>query len=150
MKALLPALAAGLFSCAAWAALGGPPADLAPHAVAGRSSTVTTGSAIYTVTESTLDSGTTVRQYVDAGGTVFAVSWSGPALPDLKALLGAHFDTMVAYADARRTGQRSRLALRRSDVVITTAGHMGALEGRAWVPSKLPIGFDPKAPRWPS
>ncbi len=149
MKRLLPALAAGLFSCAGWAALGGPPADLGAHAVAARSSTVTSGSATYTVTESTLDSGTTVRQYVDAGGTVFAVSWSGPSLPDLKELLGAHFDTMVAHA-GRQGRQRSRLALRRSDVVITTAGHMGALEGRAWLPPKLPSGFDPKGTKWPS
>lgn len=147
---LLPALAAGLFSCAAWAGLGGPPADLAAHAVAARSSTVTSGSATYTVSETTLDSGTVVRQYVDAGGTVFAVSWSGPSAPDLKELLGAHFDTLVAHAGARQGSQRSRLNLRRSDVVITTAGHMGALEGRAWVPSKLPAGFDPKGPRWPS
>ncbi len=150
MKALLAALAAGLFSCAGWAALGGPPADLGAHVVAARSSTVTTGSATYTMTESTLDSGTTVRQYVDAGGTVFAVSWSGPSAPDLKELLGAYFDTMVAHASGRRGGQRSRLALRRSDVVITTAGHMGALEGRAWVPAKLPVGFDPKDSKWPS
>lgn len=148
MNKLLPALAAGLFSCAAWAALGGPPADLAAHAVAARSSTVTSGSATYTVSESTLDSGIIVRQYVDAGGTVFAVSWSGPSAPDLQELLGAHFETMVANAGQR--GQRSRLNLRRSDVVITTAGHMGALEGRAWVPSKLPVGFDPKGPKWPS
>ncbi len=150
MKALLPALAAGLFSCAGWAALGGPPADLRADAVAARSSTVTTGSATYTMTESTLASGTVVRQYVDAGGTVFAVSWSGPSLPDLKELLGGYFDTMVAHSAGRQRGQRSRLALRRSDVVITTAGHMGALEGRAWVPSKIPAGFDPKDSKWPS
>jgi hypothetical protein len=56
---------------------------------------------------------------------------------------------MLAQAAKGQRGQRSRLTLRRSDVVIVTAGHMGALQGRAWLPAKLPAGFDPNDAKWP-
>jgi len=149
LKSLLPALAASLFSCCSWAALGGAPANLGAHAGPERSSTASTGITTYTVLQKQLDSGTTVHEFVDASGTVFAVSWSGPFLPDLKEILGDHFDAMLAQAAKGQRGQRSQLTLRRSDVVIVTAGHMGALEGRAWLPAKLPAGFDPNNAKWP-
>src|SRR3954464_10760371 len=37
-------------------------------------------------------SGTTIREYVDSSGTVFAVAWDGPWLPDFRQVLGEHFD----------------------------------------------------------
>jgi len=73
---------------------------------------------------------------------VFAVSWSGPFLPDLKEMLGAHFDTMVA-AQRQRRGGRSPIVVTRDDVVIISGGHVGAFEGKAWIPAKLPAGFKP-------
>lgn len=97
-----------------------------------------------------LDSGTTIHEYVGPGGTVFAVSWSGPFMPDLKELLGVHFNAMQAHAANRPDARRSRLAMRGQDVVIVSTGHMGALEGRAWVPSKLPAGFDASGVKWPN
>ena len=36
----------------------------------------------------------------------------------------------------------SRLMVKDPGVVIVSEGHMGAFEGRAWVPSRLPAGFD--------
>ena len=150
MKSLLALVAAAFFSCSSWAGLGGPPAKLQAHAIKEASSRVSTAAGSYTVMQKELDSGTTVRQYLDGAGIVFAVSWSGPFLPDLKEILGVHFDAMVAQAGKRRNDQRSRLALRRSDVVIDSAGRMGAFEGRAWVPAKVPAGFDVNAGTWPS
>jgi hypothetical protein len=38
-----------------------------------------------------LPSGTSVREYADAGGTVFAVAWDGPTKPDLNQLPGQYF-----------------------------------------------------------
>ena len=55
----------------------------------------------YLVRNTLLATGTRVSEYVSAGGVVFAVTWDGPMLPDLKVLLGKHFDTMVAES-ARR------------------------------------------------
>ncbi|WP_374190163.1 DUF2844 domain-containing protein [Burkholderia pseudomallei] len=101
----LAATAAG-FMCAwlaapAHAGLGGAPmtppaADTAAtvrsiqrsiHA-AGGASTAAVG---YTVRETTLGSGTVVREYVSTAGTVFALSWQGPVAPNLSDLLGAYF-----------------------------------------------------------
>ena len=149
MKSLPVVLAAALFTSGSWAELGGKPANLGPHAAAPRARTVSTGTASYTVLSKELDSGTTVHEYVDAGGTVFAVAWSGPFMPDLKEILGIHFDKMQ-HAAERRDAPRSRLAVRGSDVVIVSTGHMRALQGRAWLPSKLPAGFDASASQWPT
>lgn len=132
-------IAAGLLAAAAgtaWATLGEAPA-------AGATRTPVAGTG-YSVAERHLDTGTTVREYVDAGGTVFAVSWSGPYLPDLQQLLGQSFDAL-ASAPAGRS--RTALAVDRADVVIRSTGRMGAFEGRAWLPPRLPSGFDPKEMR---
>jgi hypothetical protein len=137
----MAALTAAFFMGGSWAGLGAAPGHWPAQAAAARSSTASTGSASYTVVQRQLDSGTTVREFVDSTGVVFAVSWSGPFLPDLKELLGAHFDSMVARGRGQGA-QRSRLAVQDSTAVIVSEGHMGAFEGRAWVPSRLPSGFD--------
>ena len=126
-----------LIACAnaSQAGLGGLPAELGPQSAASRANGVSTGLATYTDVERKLDSGTTIHEYLDAGGTVFAVSWSGPFLPDLRAILGRHFDTLVAHAAGRPGAGRSALRLERADVVIISGGHMRAFEGRAWLPA---------------
>lgn len=144
MKSLLAALAAAVFSGGSWAGLGAAPGQWPAQAAAARSSIVSTGLAGYTLVQHPLDSGTTVQEFVDGSGMVFAVSWSGPFLPDLKELLGAHFDAMAAQGQ-RQGAARSRLAVRTSEAVILSEGRMGAFEGRAWLPSRVPAGFDVRA-----
>ena len=81
------------YTGASHAALGGAPETFeAQGAVPVVSSRMTN----YVMRETTLPTGTRVREYVSESGTVFAVTWEGPFLPDLKALLGKYFDTMVA------------------------------------------------------
>jgi hypothetical protein len=142
MKALLAA-ALAVWMSSSWAALGGAPANLGPRVLAAQAHTGSTGRAPYSDLEKKLESGTVVHEYVDGAGTVFAVSWAGPFLPDLKELLGEHFDAMVAHANSTARAGRSQLALERSDLVIVSGGHMGAFEGRAWLPARLPAGFNP-------
>lgn len=94
-----------------------------------------------------LPSGTRVVEYADLHGTVFAVSWSGPYLPDLRGLLGRHF---ASFTQQQQQQQQQRalhaaVVLRSSEVVIVSSGRMGAFEGRAWLPPRLPQGFDPGA-----
>ena len=96
----------------------------------------------FTLRETLLPTGTRVREYVSARGTVFAVSWNGPFLPDLRDLLGPHFETMTAEAALNPKAGRSQLVVRRPEVVIFSGGHMRAFEGRAWLPAELPAGFD--------
>jgi hypothetical protein len=134
----------------AWAALGSSPSDFGGTTtqtrMAARSlaatSTSTTSAAVYTISQSTLDSGTIVREYTDASGVVFAVSWTGPTLPDLRTLLGDKFTVMTSNAAKRPKAGHSQLAVDQSDVVIVSSGHMRAYSGQAWIPSALPAGFD--------
>ena len=132
----------------AYAALGGSPSSF-DNAVPQRSAhslAAASGAApVYTVTQSTLDSGTVVREYSDAAGKVFAVSWNGPALPDLRTLLGDHFDAMTSGAAKRPHAGHSQLAVNRPDIVIVSSGHMRSFTGHAWLPSQLPAGFDTTA-----
>ncbi|MYN28839.1 DUF2844 domain-containing protein [Duganella levis] len=136
----------------AWAALGSSPSDfgtttttqtrMAARSLAASSTSNATTTAVYTISQSTLDSGTIVREYTDASGVVFAVSWTGPTLPDLRMLLGDKFTVMTSNAAKRPKAGHSQLAVDQSDVVIVSSGHMRAYAGQAWIPSALPAGFD--------
>jgi hypothetical protein len=132
-----------LYSGAVYAVLGGFPAPLSHDHVSGRVPVqATMALPNHTEIATTLPSGTTVREYVLSNGVVFAVSWKGPFLPDLKALLGQHFDAMTAEAAKTTKAGHSHLVVNRQDIVIQSAGHMRAYEGRAWIPSLLPTGFN--------
>lgn len=139
-----------------------PAASLTCHASLGRAPTVfpnatstnavrahvmaassASGSAAgYTVNSTVLAGGTTVREYVGADGLVFAVSWDGPFLPDLRTLLGDHFTTMKNEAARRPKAGHNQLHVERPEVTIESSGHMRAYTGRAWINAKLPAGFN--------
>jgi len=142
MRALIATLLA-ISMNGSWAGLGSAPANFGPRVLAAQTQTGSTGRAVYSDVQNKLESGTVVREYVDANGTVFAVSWLGPFLPDLKEILGSHFNAMVAHASRAAKAGQSQLVLKQSDLVIVSGGHMGAFEGRAWLPAKLPAGFSP-------
>ena len=137
-----------LLACGtAHAVLEGKPGD-GPAAAIRRSTTVTSAGTSYTEVSRTLPSGTVVREYADASGTVFAVFWSGAHKPDLKQLLGSHFDAFRnAAASKEARANRSRMAIDTGDLVVQSEGHMGAFEGRAWLQSRVPAGFDPREMR---
>jgi hypothetical protein len=118
------------------AALGGAPEQF-ENAAPGVSATF----ADYVTRDTTLATGTRVREYVSAKGIVFAVTWEGPFLPDLKALLGKYFASMVNDAGRMPKAGRSRIAMTGSEVVINSGGHMRAFEGSAWLPAAFPPGF---------
>jgi len=127
------------YAGAGHAALGGAPEQFdAPTTAVPAVSAAGTS---YLRRDTILATGTNVSEYLTAGGVVFAVTWDGPLLPDLKALLGKYFDTMVAEsAKAPRAG-RPRIAVNLPEVVINSGGHMRAFEGSAWLPAELPAGF---------
>lgn len=137
---LLGALALALAPGFARAALEGAPTD-APAARVQRTAAVTSAGVAYTDITRKLHSGTVVHEFVDATGAVFAVSWAGPFKPDLKRLLGRHFDRLQDGGGTRKA-DRAHVEVNDADLVVQSGGHMGAFEGRAWVPSRLPAGFD--------
>ena len=89
-----------------------------------------------------LPSGTTVTEYVNANGTVYAVSWQGPTLPNLQQILGSYF---VNYQTAAKTPVVRHRVVRLDSpgIVIESTGKMRAFVGRAWVPALLPSGVSP-------
>jgi len=83
-----------------------------------------------------------VRQYVSAAGQVYAVSWDGPAMPDLAALLGTWFGEyqQSALAGLPNASSLHTSRVNRSDLVVETAVRLRDFNGRAWLPDALPAG----------
>jgi hypothetical protein len=96
-------------------------------------------SSAYTVHEIQATSGTVVREYVSPAGKVFAVTWQGPGLPDMKQVLGTYFDQYAQAAKVRRA-RRSPLYVQEPGLVIEMAGRSRAFFGRAYVPQMVPQG----------
>ena len=136
-RCLAAALLAASGTC--WATLGEP---MAASAVAAGESAQSPGGARYTVMASRLDSGTEVREYANADGVVFAVSWNGPFLPDLRSLLGSHFSALERHAAG--AGRASAVSIHTPELTLLSGGRMGAFRGRAWLPRQLPAGMDPR------
>lgn len=134
--------ACALLACpvAAFAALGGSAdtvqADQARMKVATR---VTRSAANYTVQELQLSSGTTVREYVAANGTVFGVAWRGPVKPDLQQILGQYYSAL-SDTTAVKHSSHTQLRVQKDDLVIQSGGHMRAFSGQAYLSSALPQG----------
>lgn len=97
-----------------------------------------TAAAKFAVHRMLLPSGTTVREYVSPAGMVFAVSWEGPAMPEVQQLLGRYFETYVEALKLQGAG--GARALRQAGLVVQTGGHMRAYFGRVFVPGMLPRG----------
>ena len=94
----------------------------------------------YTLHEVQSSTGTTVREYISSSGTVFAVVWQGPWLPDLKQILGPYFDQYQRARQAAPGMRRSRgsIVVELPDVVIQMSGRPRAFSGRAYVPRLMP------------
>jgi hypothetical protein len=122
------------------AALGGAPEQFTTDGTTVASS-VSSAVSNYVTRDTTLATGTHVREYVSGSGVVFAITWDGPFLPDLKALLGKYFDRMGAESARMPRAGRSHLSVNLPEVVINSGGHMRAFEGSAWIPAEFPAGF---------
>jgi hypothetical protein len=132
-------LLAALCSAPAYATLGG---DL-PSVEADRLELQATVRHIdrgtYSVHELTLGTKGVVREYASPQGVVFAVTWHGPAMPDLRQLLGAHFDALAQTRDRQRGGL-GHYSARTDKVVITNTGQMRNFHGSAFLIDGLPNG----------
>lgn len=96
-----------------------------------------------------LADGSTIRQYLNPQGVVYAVAWNTRTKPDLRSLLGPHaaaFEAAAADA-ARRPGLKRLAAVEQDDLVVVSSGRPGAFVGRAWLKSQVPAGMHPDAAR---
>lgn len=99
----------------------------------------------YSVQELQLPGGTVVKEYVSPSGTVFAVSWHGPFMPNLGQILGTYYQQYVAASKAavHNGATRRHFQIRQSDLVVQSNGHMRSFHGDAYVPSLLPPNVTP-------
>jgi len=82
--------------------------------------------------------GVKVREFVSPAGMVFAVAWDGPTIPDLRQLLGSHFDQ---YQQAMRSSRRhGPVNLRIGDFIFQQSGHQRSFRGRAFRADLVPSG----------
>lgn len=136
------ALLAGEALAPAKAALGDTAASVEADRVSMKGQVRARSAAGYSVQEITAANGTVVREYVSPSGTVFAVSWSGPAMPNLQQTLGTYFAQYQTTVKAQRaTGTRSghnHVEVRSPSLVVHVGGHMRQYFGLAYVPSLLP------------
>jgi hypothetical protein len=95
----------------------------------------------YDIQEFIAETGMRVREYVNRDGAVFAVGWTGPALPDLRRLLGTHYvEYTTALAALDRPGLHRSLRITLSGLVVESGGHLRAYAGRAYLPTLIPAG----------
>src|ERR1700733_7667600 len=125
----------------AGAALGGNSASIQADQIHMQGIRRTTAAQSYTVNEIQATSGT-VREYASTSGTVFAVSWHGPWMPDMRQLLGSYFDQYVQAAKAQSVARRGRrpLLITQPGLTVQLGGHSRSFAGRAYVPEMLPQG----------
>jgi hypothetical protein len=94
----------------------------------------------YDVHEITTPAGVHVREYL-ADGKVFALSWQGPVIPDLRQMLGAYYASYAQAASAPHPGGHRHLQVEQPRLVVESNGRMRAFYGRAWDPTLLPPNF---------
>jgi hypothetical protein len=123
------------------AALGGDAASVASDAGEIRGTVHAALLQGYDIHEITAVSGMRVREFLNRGGVVFAVTWSGPVVPDLQRLLGTNFAEYTrALTALKQSGLHKSLRVASSSLVVESGGHMRAYSGRAYLPALIPAG----------
>ena len=104
-----------------------------------------------TTHEISLADGSGIKEYVNASGQVFAVSWRTRLKPNLEALLGAQqYASLSAAALDQPSGVASmkrQQSVRLSNLVVHQGGRVNAFAGVAYVPALVPTGVDADALR---
>lgn len=149
-----------LLPSSAFAALGGAPMPSPPGSTSTlidstqRAATLPASSALafaahpaqaiarYSIKETKLADGTVVREFLSSSDTVFAVSWSGPRIPNLSTLLGQYASQYTQRVNALRSTHPGigPIPVEEPGLVVHSAGHMGDFRGQAWIPNALPAG----------
>jgi len=84
----------------------------------------------------------TVTEY-SSGGVVFAISWTGPVMPDLSQLLGTYFSQYTTKLPAPTAAMRNKpITIQTPNLVLHAGGHMRAFSGSAYAPGLVPAGLN--------
>jgi hypothetical protein len=130
---------------AAHAALGGDAASIAADAAQLRGVEQQSMGPSFGMVAITTDNGILVHEFVDDSGLVFAVNWSGPAVPDLRGLLGSYFASYASVLSGLpNPGRQRAIHAITADLVVVCGGHLRAYTGLAYLPARVPAGVAPE------
>lgn len=129
------------FALPALAALGGDVNSVEQDRAYMNASVQVTHAGAYDVHAIQAPGGTVVNEYVSPSGTVFAVAWHGPSVPQMQQILGSYFQqySSALQAQTKHYGHRP-LDIQLPGLVVQTGGHMRAYFGRVYVPAMVPEG----------
>lgn len=127
------------WSGVASATLGQPESSIQSESAASKATIKESTVGSYRVHEIQASSGTVIREYAGLDGKVFAVTWRGPFVPNLRDLLGQYFDEYAAAAPSGRM-DRNHVRVSQDDLVVSVGGHMRAYHGLAYLPPAVPSG----------
>jgi hypothetical protein len=131
------------FSLPAMASLGGDVSSVQADTAHMRASVNVNSGDNFQVHQLQSPAGTAVNEYVSSSGTVFAVTWHGPFMPDMQQILGTYFQQYSAAVSSQpRQYGRHPLNIRQPGLVVQTGGHMRAHWGRVYVPALVPEGVN--------
>ncbi|MDG0817411.1 DUF2844 domain-containing protein [Bdellovibrio svalbardensis] len=143
-------LAVLIFTChvVEAAALGERASDISVQAKAGTSSNLKVSTAAktaslgaaYTVRE-TVSEIRTLKEYMTADGTTFAISWTGVSAPNFSEIFGVYYSEFKTVRDSRTTRSRRVMALQTSNIVVNSVSLGDTMTGIAYVPKLLPAGL---------
>lgn len=139
---LLITLVALAVSTCALATLGRAPQTAEQEPQTARLRRALPSDSLYTVHQTVLPTGTVVREFVTLGGQVFALTWTGPVIPDLSEIFGDYYAAFQEAAHQRRAGgaRGGAVVLQQQDLVVVSRGRMGQFEGYAYAPALVPAG----------
>lgn len=129
-----------LLAIPAFATLGEDAASIQSDQVQMKASVRILPSQLYSVHDMQTSTGTTIKEFISPAGTVFAVTWQGPFAPDLRQLLGQHFENYIQAATVPSNRRGRGLHIESGDLVFDSGGHMRFITGRAYLQSKVPSG----------
>jgi len=94
----------------------------------------------YAIHELGVPTGGKIRHFVGDGGKVFAVSWSGGWRPNLRDIMGDHYDKFIAATRGKRVA-RGVARIELPGMVVVMGGHQRAFWGHVYLTDLLPAGF---------
>ena len=128
-------LAAGL-AAPAFAGLGGDATSVEADRASLKGALRVSARAGFTMHEIESSSGL-LHEYVGPEGKVFAVTWRGPGIPDMRKLLGSYYGQVQQAASAPHSNHH-HFSVRTPLVVVESSAHLRTFSGRAWAPALLP------------
>jgi hypothetical protein len=137
------------FSVPAMASLGGNVGSIQADGAHMNANVTRTAGDTYETHQLQSPTGTVVTEYLSSSGTVFAVTWHGPFMPDMQQILGSYFQQYSAALSSQASSQprqygRHPLDIRQPGMVVQTGGHMRAHWGRVYIPALTPAGVSPE------